>query len=139
MTKSSLPWYANGLSFTCTGCGKCCSGPSGAVWVSEEEIAHIAKLLNLSKEECEAKYVRKESGRKTLCEKPPVKGVYDCVFLEGNRCTIYEARPSQCKTFPWWEENIENRKAWEETKKRCEGIEHPESRLYSMQEIESHL
>jgi Fe-S-cluster containining protein len=139
MAKSSLPWYADGLSFKCTGCGKCCSGPSGVVWVTEEEIANIAKILKISKEECEAKYVSVEYGRKTLIEKPPVNGIYDCIFLEGNKCTIYEARPSQCKTFPWWSENIHSPKAWEEAKKRCEGIDHPESILYSQKEIDSHL
>jgi len=139
MSKSSLPWYADGLSFKCTGCGKCCSGPTGYVWVTEEEIQNIANTLKISKEECEAKYVKLLYGRKTLTEIAIGHGVYDCVFLQGNKCTIYEARPSQCKTFPWWSENIQSPEAWEMAKKRCEGIDHPEAILYSQQEIESHL
>jgi Fe-S-cluster containining protein len=139
MTKSSLPWYTDGLSFKCTGCGKCCTGTPGVVWVTEEEIERIATLLKISKEECEAKYVRREYGRKTLSEKPPKDGIYDCVFLEGSRCTIYEERPSQCRTFPWWRENLHSPDAWQEAKKRCEGIDHPEAKLYSKEEIESHL
>jgi len=36
------PWYRDGLSFSCTQCGNCCSGPEGYVWVDEEELVQIA-------------------------------------------------------------------------------------------------
>src|SRR6266404_2835548 len=38
----SEPWYENGLRFECTRCGHCCTGPSGYVWVNDEEIDQIA-------------------------------------------------------------------------------------------------
>ncbi len=39
------PWYQDGLRFTCTMCGKCCTGDPGYVWVTDEELAALAKFL----------------------------------------------------------------------------------------------
>jgi Fe-S-cluster containining protein len=36
-----------------------------------------------------------------------------CAFLDGARCTVYEARPTQCRTFPFWKENLRRRGSWE--------------------------
>ncbi len=41
-TDSPAPWYQDGLAFTCTQCGKCCTGDPGFVWVTDEEIAALA-------------------------------------------------------------------------------------------------
>ncbi|KAJ1430089.1 hypothetical protein B484DRAFT_396069 [Ochromonadaceae sp. CCMP2298] len=37
-----------------------------------------------------------------------------CVFLDddGKRCTVYNARPIQCRTYPWWPNMIANADAW---------------------------
>ena len=44
------------------------------------------------------------------------------LFLDGARCTVYEARPSQCRTFPFWSENL-GPKGWTaEVRKDCEGL-----------------
>ncbi|MFG0335929.1 MAG: YkgJ family cysteine cluster protein, partial [Maioricimonas sp. JB049] len=40
------PWYRDGLQFSCTQCGNCCTGSPGYVWVTEEEIAAIAAHLD---------------------------------------------------------------------------------------------
>lgn len=129
------PWYEKGLSFKCTGCGKCCTGSPGYVWLEEEEITSMAKALNISKEDFLRLYTRNVGGRVSLLEKGPH---YDCIFLQGKMCTIYAARPKQCKTFPWWKDNLASPKDWEETSQRCEGINHPEAPLISLSEIEKH-
>ncbi len=129
-------WYNKGLSFKCTGCGQCCTGSPGYVWVTEEEMQNIADHVQLSLEEFCKKYVRRVGNRFALLERPKN---YDCIFLQGNKCQIYSVRPKQCKTFPWWKENVSSPEAWEEAAKRCEGINHPEAPLISLKEIEKDL
>mgnify|MGYP003145583089 FL=1 len=38
------PWYRDGLHFSCTQCGNCCTGAPGVVWVDESEIKAIAEV-----------------------------------------------------------------------------------------------
>lgn len=129
-----LPWYQEGLRFKCTGCGACCTGAPGYVWVTEEDIERIAQFLNISAEECRTTYVRRVHGRLSLKERPKN---YDCVFLEGKRCTIYPVRPKQCRTFPWWKENLTTPAHWKRAASYCEGIDHEDAPLISLEEINS--
>jgi uncharacterized protein len=125
-------WYKDGLHFSCTGCGRCCTGNPGYVWVSKEEIAQIATHLQISIDLCMRRYIRQKELRLALIELP--KRNYDCVFLENNRCTIYPVRPRQCQTFPWWKEVLSSEKSWEETAQLCNGIS-PEKPLVSYETI----
>lgn len=131
-----MTWYKNGLRFACTECGGCCSGAPGYVWLEQEDIERLAKKLSLSTEEFLKRYTRKIGHRYSLIETSPN---YDCIFLRDNRCHVYDSRPKQCRTFPWWKENIDSKESWEEAKKRCEGIDHPDAPLISADEIENHL
>lgn len=115
----SDPWYANGLNFKCTGCGQCCTGSPGYVWVSEAEIVALSTFLNLSIDEFSSRYVRKVDERYALLEMPKT---YDCVFLKDRKCTVYPVRPKQCRTFPWWPQTLKSQEEWIEASKRCEGI-----------------
>ena len=130
------PWYKEGLRFNCTGCGDCCRGP-GYVWVKEEEIKRLAKQLNMSVEAFMKKYTRQVGFNISLTEDPVTD---DCIFLkDGKECSVYEARPHQCRSFPWWPENIDTPEKWAETKKRCEGIDHPDAPLIPASEIKKSL
>ena len=113
------PWYHEGLRFECTQCGDCCSGAPGYVWVNQEEIDALAQKLGMDVEAFEQKYVRRVGVRRTLVEFP--NG--DCVFLDPGtrRCTVYEARPRQCRTWPFWESNLQTPASWKETCERCPG------------------
>lgn len=125
MTKESsrpLPWYKDGLNFACNGCGKCCSGPPGYIWISQEEMAAIAERLNLPIREFQQKYTRYVHGKYSLREKTTDHQTFDCVFLSGKKCTIYDLRPKQCRTFPWWPGVLESKETWDETASYCEGI-----------------
>jgi len=126
------PWYAKGLRFKCTGCGQCCTGAPGYVWVIEEEIEQIADYLQLTTKEFSKKYLRKVKGRYSLIEMPKT---YDCVFLKENKCQIYPVRPTQCRTFPWWPQNLKSEADWREAAKTCEGIQF-DAPLIEFQEIE---
>ncbi|MFI5334876.1 MAG: YkgJ family cysteine cluster protein [Chlamydiales bacterium] len=131
--KTEEPWYKKGLHFNCTQCGACCTGSPGYVWIDEKEIEAMAKFLKISDEEFVKRYTRKVQGRLSLIEHPKT---FDCVFLKERKCLLYNARPRQCKTFPWWSENLASKEAWEETAKRCEGINQPDAPLINFGEIE---
>ena len=47
----------------------------------------------------------------------------DCTFFDPEKrcCTIYEARPAQCKTWPFWNSNLESRASWEALSPDCPG------------------
>ncbi len=114
----AAPWYQDGLAFTCTRCGKCCTGEPGFVWVTDDELAAIAEFLGEPVEQVRALHTRKSRGRRTLREKADG----DCVFYDRKKgCTIYPVRPPQCRTWPFWESNVETPEAWERTKAVCPG------------------
>jgi Fe-S-cluster containining protein len=116
----ALPWYKEGLRFKCTECGQCCTGSPGYVWVSEQEMLSIANLLNITIDLFKRKYVRQRNNRYALVEKKSQNN--DCIFLKDKKCTVYQARPSQCRTFPWWKENLTSKESWDLAAKSCEGI-----------------
>jgi Fe-S-cluster containining protein len=131
-----IPWYQEGLRFSCTQCGKCCTGSPGFVWVNEEEISEMAQFLKISPEEFIARYTRLIGNRLSLLEH---RKNYDCVFLQNKKeCRVYGARPKQCRTFPWWKDNLTSPQEWQETAKRCEGI-HQDAPLISVEEIQKNL
>lgn len=118
-------WYADGLRFSCTQCGDCCTGPPGYVWVDETEAKNIADYLNISIAKFHNLYTHKASGKTTLNERPADTG-YDCVFLGRSvngkaTCSIYPARPVQCRTWPFWPDNIQTKQAWQQTRNVCPG------------------
>lgn len=114
------PWYQDGLPFNCTGCGKCCTGFPGYVWVEEDEIKAIAGHLNLTIDELAQKYLRTAYGEVSLREDPQD---FDCVFLKEKKfCSIYPVRPKQCRTYPFWPINLSSKEAWESAASECEGI-----------------
>ncbi len=116
--RDESPWYADGLAFECTRCGKCCTGAPGYVWVTDEELATIAKFLGQPLNEVRDLYSRRASGRRSLRERP--NG--DCVFWDHRKgCTIYSVRPPQCRTWPFWESNVATPEDWEHTCQVCPG------------------
>ena len=112
-------WYKDGLQFECTGCGNCCTGEPGYVWVTEQEIQSLADLTGTELEAFTETYVRKIGARFSLREFP--NG--DCVFFDSDKrnCTVYDARPVQCKTWPFWNSNLETPEDWQRTCQECPG------------------
>jgi hypothetical protein len=139
------PWYSQGLGFTCTQCGNCCTGPPGFVWISEAEIVRLAEYLKLTPQEVVERYCRKLAGKFSLKEsKNPRHGGYDCIFLKEQStnpdhprrtCEIYPVRPLQCRTWPFWPSNLKTPQAWAQAGRRCPGMDH--GKLYDQQQIQS--
>ncbi|MEM7356705.1 MAG: YkgJ family cysteine cluster protein [Acidobacteriota bacterium] len=123
-------WFAEGVRFRCHGadCGACCSGKMGpgAVWVNREEMERLAEHTGLPVYEFKSRYIRRLEGRYSLKEKPN----YDCVFLEpGRGCSVYDARPGQCRTYPFWDRVMASRVTWQIEAESCPGIECDETRV----------
>jgi hypothetical protein len=98
------------------------------VWVSASEARRLARFLDLSLEQFRTRYLRRVKNRCSLTER--ANG--DCVFFRGG-CTVYPVRPQQCRTFPFWSENLRSEDAWAEAGEGCPGI--GRGRLYSPEEI----
>ena len=123
------PWYAQGLRFSCTQCGNCCTGPPGTVSFTDEEAASIAAALGIGTAEFHKRYAHKVDGHWSLTERLTDDG-YDCVFLDRTSspgralCSIYTTRPEQCDTWPFWPENLTSKNVWDQVKRRtpCPGM-----------------
>lgn len=137
------PWYKDGLSFQCTQCGNCCTGGPGYVWVSDEELERLAKHLKLTPADTLRTYCRKIQGRLSLKERVTPQGLYDCVFLktievDGKArrvCGIYEVRPLQCRTWPFWDGLLASPKSWQAATRTCPGID--KGKHYPLEQIEA--
>ncbi len=121
-------FFKDGLRFSCQQCGKCCTGSPGFVFVSEKDIENICRGLNLTRHEFKKQYLRKYHERLSLIEFDDGR----CIFWD-NGCKIYEFRPYQCRSFPFWWQTIRNEKCWEIVAKKCSGIGKGE--LHSLEEI----
>ncbi len=129
-------WYADGLQFECTGCGHCCRWGEGYVWISEREIHAMANHLGLDVLEFARQYVR----RVGTCYSLKERADYRCVLLDeavgrGDRCRVYPARPTQCRTYPFWREHLKSAKAWQALADDCPGLN--QGRLYTADEIDA--
>jgi len=118
MPAADPPWYQDGLRFTCTQCGKCCTGAPGFVWVTDEEIDALAAARGMKRSEFAAVYTHKTRGKVSLRERP--NG--DCIFYDADKgCTVYAQRPTQCRTWPFWDSNLTTPERWAETEGVCPG------------------
>ena len=124
------PWYRDGLAFECTRCGNCCTGSPGYVWVNAEEVARLAVFRGQTVDQFSRKFVRRVGDDYSLIEKPGG----DCIFWSPEAgCTVYEARPVQCRTWPFWPENLEAPEDWANVQKTCPGS--GRGRVFSVEEI----
>ncbi|MEO8100738.1 MAG: YkgJ family cysteine cluster protein [Acidobacteriota bacterium] len=106
------------LRFECqSGCSNCCD-QSGFVYLSESDILRAAKFVRMSPQAFEAKYIYRTAHQRRF-RKPPAK---QCPFLDFKRCSIHPAKPTQCRTFPFWPEMVESPAEWKRTSKYCPGI-----------------
>ena len=143
------PWYKDGLRFTCTQCGNCCTGGPGYVWISRPEIDRLAQFLKLTPQQTIERYCRKIGDRFSLTETRGAAGAWDCIFLRDEPvhdksgkvvqtkrvCSIYPARPGQCRSWPFWDSNLSSPESWNRAAHRCYGMN--QGRLHSRREIEA--
>ena len=129
------PWYASGLRFSCVPeCGACCTRHEdyAYVYLTTDDIRRISKHLGMSRREFLNEYTVLDDGEVVLKMVEP-----ECPLLDGWRCTVYEVRPVQCRTFPFWTENLRNRAAWKRVGEFCPGI--GEGEVVSLEQIKTHI
>jgi len=98
--------------------------------VNIEEIEQMAAHRHETVEQFSSRFVRRVGHRYSLIERPGG----DCIFWSsGEGCTVYDARPTQCRTWPFWSDNIATRRAWEGVRKVCPGS--GQGQLFSVEEI----
>ena len=121
LTSQERPWYAeDGLRFTCSQCGNCCSGSPGYVHFTNDEGTRMANRLGISVQAFYDRYTFEQDGLILLKEIPSSSGL-DCILLDRDEdgkgvCSVYADRPMQCKTWPFWPENLVTEAAWEDAK-----------------------
>lgn len=110
--------------FQCQRSGNCCSRPEGRVRISEEEIPAIAALVGLEVDGFRARYLVAGPGGDSLLKSGLGPA---CIFLQKQEgratCGIYEARPSHCRSFPYWDELRRDGPALREALRFCPGME----------------
>lgn len=123
-------FWEKGIRFECQGTGQCCTsrGGYGFVYLSLKDRQVFAKYFKLSTRDFTRKYCAKTGGWYHLKEFRK-----ECRFLEDKKCTVYEARPTQCRTWPFWPENM-NARAWNrDVVAFCPGV--GKGKTYSAPEI----
>jgi len=117
----SAKWYAEGLRFECrSDCSACCSdhGEYTALYLTDGDARRLARHFALDHDQFVSLYTEAEDGFLLLRMDQP-----DCPFLEEGRCRVYDARPIQCRTFPFWKENLRSRRNWVKLCEFCPGID----------------
>jgi Fe-S-cluster containining protein len=97
------------------------------VWLSRDELKVLADHLKLTERETVRQHCRLINGRLSLKERRVARGKFDCVFLKdlpgGKKgCGIYHVRPLQCRTWPFWDGNLQDEAAWREAGTTCPGL-----------------
>ena len=111
-------------SSACASCkGNCCIGESGYIWINTTEIQFLANFLKISVDELTSNKLKSVNGRYSIRETKLAKNNYACIFFNTDKkqCSIYNARPSQCKTFPFWNYYKDGNNIGE-LKKECIGV-----------------
>jgi len=103
------------------------------VFLEAEDLERLAGFWNLTPQAFARKYCVDEYGELALA----MDDSGSCQFLERGGCTVYEARPLQCHTYPFLPHDgftpIASPYTWRYEKKYCPGI--GKGRLYRKEEI----
>jgi Fe-S-cluster containining protein len=127
-------YYQNEIKFECQpDCANCCKFSNGFVFLNDEEASRIAEDLKISEDEFLQYFTRIIDNQLYLADGEDEH----CVFLENYKCNIYDVRPLQCRTYPFWPENLKSKSRWQLTKDECPGI--GKGRNYSAEEIDKIL
>ncbi len=116
-------FYKDGLQFECTQCSTCCRFDPGYVFISLSDLNTLTAFIHISRDRFIKKFCRivtvGDEKRLSLKEKTN----YDCIFWKfPGGCTVYEARPFQCRSYPFWSACLRSDTSWSNEALSCPGI-----------------
>jgi len=123
-------FYCNGLYFSCIRCSSCCRHESGYVYLSKNDVSRLISHLKIESKAFIKSFCRwipsmNEIEQLSLKEKRNL----DCIFWAGSSenfdggCSVYEARPLQCRSFPFWQSVLYDKNSWKATARECPGMD----------------
>ena len=116
----SEKWWSEGVRFECQGSGQCCvsRGQYGYVYLTLEDRQNMGRLMKITTSKFTRTYCAKTDGVYHVKDGPTP----DCRFLKNNRCEVYQARPMQCRTWPFWPEVMAPKSWAKEVAAFCPGV-----------------
>lgn len=81
----------------CQRCTACCRWP-GQVKLTDEEIRRLAAFKGLSDHDFIQRFTRLQSDHRGLALMDKPNG--QCIFLDGDNCSVQPVKPQQCRDFP---------------------------------------
>lgn len=115
------PWWKDGVRWECQQSGKCCvsHGEYGFVYLAREDRRRLARHFGLTVRDFLRAWCRRHGGWTVLKDAPDASA---CIFFADGKCSVYDARPTQCRTWPFWPE-LMNAKRWaSEVASFCPGV-----------------
>jgi len=79
----------------CLACGNCCRVATAKV--TERDVERLSKHLRQKPARFLAEFTEESAEEGVVLRRDKKTG---CVFLSGNECTVYDARPESCQRFP---------------------------------------
>ncbi|HNX68736.1 MAG TPA: YkgJ family cysteine cluster protein [Candidatus Omnitrophota bacterium] len=98
-------------SFRCKRCGACCKQP-GFVYLTQADVDRLASFFRIDPYQFTEQSCVLLDRKHLAMKKHPDE---TCLFLRPDGCSVYAARPAQCREFPL---------SWktERTLQYCEGM-----------------
>jgi len=134
---TGVPFYDSGLKFSCKRCSACCRYDAGFVFLSEKDLEKLIHALKMDRNgflEVYCRWVMDRDGKEVLSLKE--KSNKDCILWDEG-CKVYDSRPLQCVSFPFWEAIVSSLQAWEMAASGCPGMN--SGVLHSAGEIEKYV
>ncbi|MGY8670310.1 MAG: YkgJ family cysteine cluster protein [Candidatus Poseidoniales archaeon] len=133
------PWWMEGVSFQCQpDCGRCCDEPGGIVYLAKEDAVRLAEHHSLGVKEWLERDCHTTLDGRFILDSDAETDI--CIYLDSNKkCSVYDARPDQCRAYPWWIENLASQRTWSKTMDECPGIEAEDAFVIDGQIIRMHV
>lgn len=108
--------------FFCTQCSRCCRFEEGYVFLSAADLERLTVFLGGDEEETIDRYCRWVPMGAVEQLSLREQRTRDCVFWIDGGCAVYDSRPVQCRTYPFWRHIVDEPGGWEEEAAVCPGI-----------------